>query len=149
MGAGERIVDGQMIFSMVTCHGGSACKVGLGTPRSGRVAGTCRMSSLCPGNFALAHALLSKHPEAGICLADIWDVSPDGRQRRFSYGLSAEPAYFPPSLVPWVIRGLGLIGQGFHRLDGLRQMGGFPEKLRWHTDHFICWVLASSCAIKL
>jgi hypothetical protein len=103
MGAGERIVDGQMNFSMVTCHGGFACKVGLGT----------------------------------------LDLSPDGRQRRFSYGLSAEPAYFPSSHVPWVIRGLGLIGQGFHRLDGLRQMGGFPEKLRWHTDHFVCWVMGS------
>jgi hypothetical protein len=22
-------------------------------------------------------------------------------------------------------------------------MGGFPESLRWHTDHFVCWVLAA------
>jgi glycosyltransferase involved in cell wall biosynthesis len=98
---------------------------------------------LCPGNFELAHALLSEHPEAGMCLADLLEVSPDGRQRCFSYGLSPKPAYFPPARVPGVIRGLGLIGQGFHRLDGLRQIGGFPESLRWHTDHFVCWVLAA------
>src|SRR6266550_6181482 len=42
---------------------------------------------LFPGYFARAHAVLSKHPSAGVCLADLVNVWPDGTQRRFSYGL--------------------------------------------------------------
>jgi len=52
---------------------------------------------LYPGYFARAHALLSKHPNAGVCLPDLVNVSPDGTQRRCSYGLSAQSAYFPPA----------------------------------------------------
>src|SRR6266487_1021094 len=98
---------------------------------------------LCPGYFARACALLSKHPSAGVCLADLVNVWPDGTRRRFSYGLSAQPAYFPPAQVPAVARGLGLMGQCLILVEGLRQIGGFPEMLRWHSDHFVCWVLAA------
>src|SRR6266496_3696204 len=68
---------------------------------------------LFPGNFARAHALLSKHPDAGICLADLLLVYFDG-QRRSSYGFSAEAAYIAPARVPAAARGRGLVGQGFH-----------------------------------
>ena len=98
---------------------------------------------LCPGCFERAHALLSQHPNAGFCAADISDLSPDGTRKRCSYGLSAAPAYFSPDRVPKVIRGRGIVGQGFFATEPLRQMGGFPESLRWHTDHFVCWVLAA------
>lgn len=98
---------------------------------------------LCPGCIERAHALLSRHPASGVCLADLVEVFPDGTEKTFSYGLSTEPSYFPPDRVPRAVRGLGLVGQYILLLRGLREIGGFPEALRWHTDHFVGWVLAT------
>ncbi len=97
---------------------------------------------LFPVAVANAQALLSKHPAAGICLFDLMDVFPGGKEKRFSYGLPSGPAYFPAQEASRVLRGLGLAGQCFFHVKGLREMGGFPEAMRWHSDHFACWVLA-------
>jgi glycosyltransferase involved in cell wall biosynthesis len=97
---------------------------------------------LLPGAIEIAYAMLSAHPDAGFCLTDILEVFPDHKQRLFRYQLSPEPAYFPPAGAPSVLRGRPLVAQCFLHLDGLRQMGGFPESLRWHADHFACSVLA-------
>ena len=98
---------------------------------------------LLPGAVERAHDLLSKHPDAGLCLMDLLDLFPGGEQRYFGYRLSPQPAYFPPTQAPLAIRGRGLAGQCFFHLDGLRRMGGFPPSLRWHGDHFAASVLAA------
>ena len=97
---------------------------------------------LCPGCLESAYGLLCQHPQAGICAWEIMNVYPDGRQKCFPYGLADTPAFIPPARVPRLLRGRGLVGQCFVHLDGLRRLGGFPERLRWHADHFVCWVLA-------
>ena len=97
---------------------------------------------LCPGVLEDVQVLLSCYPKAGVCLWDLLELRADGRLRSLSYRLSDNPTWFLPDQVPRVVRGLGLVGQCFLGLEGLRQMGGFPERLQWHTDHFVCWVLA-------
>ena len=96
-----------------------------------------------PGHFESVRAILSEYPQSGYCMANSINLFPDGRQRPFDYGLSTRPTYYPPSQVPRVARGIGITGQGFYNLEGLRKMGGFPESLAWHADHFVCWVLAA------
>ena len=97
---------------------------------------------LLPGCVEMVRAILSEHPEAGFCLTDTVEVFPDGAQRPLHYNLSPGPAFFTPAQAPAVIRGRPLIGQCFFHLGGLRQIGGFPESVRWHADHFVCAVLA-------
>ncbi len=97
---------------------------------------------LLPGSIEMARAMLSDHPEAGLCLTDTIEVFPDRSQRPFHYKISPAPAFFAPAQAPAAIRALPLVPQCFLHLDGLRQIGGYPEKLRWHGDHFACAVLA-------
>jgi len=97
---------------------------------------------LLPGSVEMVRAMLSEHPQAGFCLTDTVEVFPDQSQRPLRYNLSPGPAFFSPAQAPAVIRGRPLIGQCFFHLGGLRQIGGFPESVRWHADHFVCAVLA-------
>jgi len=97
---------------------------------------------LLPGSVEMARAMLSEHPEAGLCLTDTVEVFPDRSQRAICYNLSSAPAFFAPEKAPAAICGLPLVPQCFLHLDGLRKIGGYPESLRWHADHFACAVLA-------
>ena len=93
----------------------------------------------------MAHAMLSEHPDAGICLTDTVEVFPDGKQRPFSYHLSREPSYFPRAEAPAAIRALPLVPQGFLHLDGLRLIGGYPQTFAGTrtTSPARCWRCAT------
>ena len=98
---------------------------------------------LRPGCIESAYELLSEHPQAGVCAWEIMDVYPDGRQKCFAYAFAEAPAFFAPERVPQILRRRGLVGVCFVRVDGLRRIGGFPERLQWRADYFVCWVLAA------
>lgn len=98
---------------------------------------------LCAGYLERSHALLAQHPEAGFCVADVINLFPDGRQKTSNYKFSKAAAYFPPAQVARAARGVGFNGQGFYHVEAMRRAGGLLRELRWHADHFICWVLVA------
>lgn len=96
---------------------------------------------LLPGSLERIRMLLQKYPEAGFCLWNLLELGPGGQTRVLSY---RHPSGREHLTGPQFLRdfaGQPLIGQAAFSVSHLKAMGGIPESLRWHADHYVCHAL--------
>jgi len=109
---------------------------------------------LRPHMFERCLDLLSRHPDVGLCVTDFAFFGRDGSEsfpKRTHLSECAQ--YVPPREIEVRLARSGYIVPaygGIFRTRALRDAGGFPSDLRWHSDWFAALVVGfryGCCAI--
>lgn len=98
---------------------------------------------LLPGSLKKIISLLEKYPDAGFCLWNLVELGAGGQTRVLSY---RHPSGREHMTGPEFVRDFAdqpLIGQAAFSVSRLKALGGMPESLRWHADHYVCFALGA------
>jgi glycosyltransferase involved in cell wall biosynthesis len=98
-----------------------------------------------PEYFTKTLSLLAENPQAALCFPDPASFDhATGRVSNNHVGLSETPRFFTPQELVQFSRRKRLLmsGGSVYKTTVLREVGGYREELRWHSDYFATFVIA-------
>jgi len=96
---------------------------------------------LLPGSLGKISNMMDRHPTAGFILWSLLELDARGRTKLLAYRHSLNQEYLSGSEFLRFFGGQPVIGQAAFSVPHLQSMGGIPEALRWHADHYVCHAL--------
>jgi len=95
---------------------------------------------ILPGYLEAAHEALNRHPDVGMFLSHIV-LFKDGEPPFLPEQFNDRARLIPSAEAGGFLRGKYPHGMSVYNLALLRKEGGFDERLRWHADWWLNWVV--------
>ncbi len=122
----------------------AACATGLAAASSDFVLFAAADDRLTPTIVERARSALAVYPQSGILFSDnaLMDAAGAGKTL-FPLGLDGVRYFSGPEFQRFLKRSFFYIATStvWFRTDALRRLGGFDERLRWHSDFFAAYAL--------
>ena len=122
----------------------AACATGLAAASGDYVLFAAADDRLAPAIVERARAVLAMHPQTGILFSDNALMDASGLEKTvFPLGLDGVRCFSGPEFQRFLKRSFFYIATPtvWFRTAALRALGGFDERLRWHSDFFAAYAL--------
>ena len=96
---------------------------------------------LLPSSLGKISKMMARYPAAGFILWNLLELDARGRTSLLAYRYPSNQEYLSGSEFRRFFGGQPVIGQAAFSVPHLQSMGGIPEALRWHADHYVCHAL--------
>ncbi len=122
----------------------AACATGLAAASGDYVLFAAADDRLAPTMVEQARAALAMHPQTGILFSDNALMDTSGTEKTlFPLGLDAIRSFSGPEFQRFLRRSFFYIATPnvWFRTEALHAVGGFDERLRWHSDFFAAYAI--------